>query len=196
MFHHCIFYFLLYLQLWSLSPSQVTAPISHFCPLVSFPGTAHCPHPTSPTAVLFSSLLHSSPYLGSWPNLAESLSHDAMCVMLRWDPPHTLRKCSGPFSHPSVPLWRVGHYNWIQLPSQSIPDWFQPLPGYGFPQTMKICPNFTSARALGIKLWTTNMFMAEQRTLSSTIGNYHAHSSPSPSFNLRFVCRWIWLCAD
>lgn len=40
------------------------------------------------------------------------------------------------------------------------------------------------------------LFMAEQRSLSSTIGNYHAHSLPSPSFNLWFVCRWVRLCAD
>ena len=40
------------------------------------------------------------------------------------------------------------------------------------------------------------LFMAEQRSLSSTIGNYHAHSPPSPSFNLWFVCRWVRLCAD
>lgn len=30
--------------------------------------------------------------------------------------------------------------------------------------------------------------MAEQRSLSSIIGNYHAHTSPFPSFSLRFVC--------
>lgn len=35
-------------------------------------------------------------------------------------------------------------------------------PGFGFPQTMRICPRFKTAEAPGIKLWTTELFVAEQ----------------------------------
>lgn len=56
-------------------------------------------------------VLLSTPVLGRdhCLNLAGSLSHDAIHVMLHWDPP-PLRKCFRPFSHPGVPMWRVGHY--------------------------------------------------------------------------------------
>lgn len=33
---------------------------------------------------------------------------------------------------------------------QSIPHWFQPLPGYRLPQTMRLCYNFRLAGAMGI----------------------------------------------
>lgn len=124
-------------------PHSSSALSFPFFPWHCPPHPPHLPHSCTP--------LH----LGSWPKTWQNHCHMMpMRVMLHWDPP-PLRKCSGPFSHPSVPLWRAGHYNRIQLPSQSIPDWFQPLLGYGFPQTMRICPNFKPAGALGIKLWIT-----------------------------------------
>lgn len=140
--------------------------------------------------------LYSSPHLGSQAKTWQDHCHMMpMRVMLRWDPP-PLRKCSRPFSHPSVPLWRAGHYNRIQLPSQSIPDWFQPLLGYGFPQTMRICYNFNLAGALGIKLWTTKAVYGRTEEFELHNRQLPCPLTPSPSFNLWFVCRWVRLCAD
>lgn len=53
-------------------------------------------------------------------SLAGSLTHDACACDASLGPP-PLRKCSRLLSHPRVLLHRVGHYNRIQLPSQSIP---------------------------------------------------------------------------
>lgn len=46
---------------------------------------------------------------------------------------------------------------------QSIPHWFQPLPGYRLPQTMRLCYNFRLAGAMGIKLWTTKSCLWQNR---------------------------------
>ncbi|MEQ2208207.1 hypothetical protein XENOCAPTIV_027689, partial [Xenoophorus captivus] len=66
--------------------------------------------PTTSRHISLLVALLSAPLLGRdhCINLAGCLSHDAIRVMLRWDPP-LLRKCSRPFAHPGVPLWRVGH---------------------------------------------------------------------------------------
>lgn len=73
---------------------------------------------------------------------------------LAWTPLHS-GNALGLFPTLLFRLWRAGHYNPIQLPSRSIPDWFKPLPDSEFPQTTRIRCNFNPAGALGIKLWTT-----------------------------------------
>lgn len=90
----------------------------------------------------------------------------------------------------------VGHYNRIQLPSQSIPRWFQPLPAIGSHRQWgyAIISDWLEQRVSSCE--RAKLFMAEQRSSSFTIGNYHAHSPPSPPFNLWSVCRWVRLGAD
>lgn len=175
--------------------SLLLLPVS-LSTLRSLPGTAHCTHCThctrctTPTAALLSP----PGIIGL--NLAGSLTHDACACDASLGPP-SLRKCSRPFSHPRVLLQRAGHYNRIQLPSQSIPHWFQPLLGYRFPQTMRLCYNFRLAGALGIKLWTTKAVYG--RTEEFELHNRQLPcplSPPSPSFNLWSVCRWVRLDAD
>lgn len=90
----------------------------------------------------------------------------------------------------------VGHYNRIQLPSQSIPRWFQPLPAIGSHRQWgyAIISDWLEQQVSSCE--RAKLFMAEQRSSSFTIGNYHAHSPPSPPFNLWSVCRWVRLGAD
>lgn len=132
----------------------------------------------APTAAVLSSLGITGE------SLAGSLTHDACACDASLGPP-PLRKCSRLLSHPRVLLHRVGHYNRIQLPSQSIPHWFQPLPAIGSHRQWgyAIISDWLEEQVSSCEL--AKLFMAEERSSSFTIGNYHAHSPPPP---LHSIC--------
>lgn len=176
--HHCLYLSPLHSSLFMSSQFS-----SWHCPRRPL----HRPHSCTP-------LFTWDHWLKTWQNAVTWCLH--ACDASLGPPP--LRKCSRPFSHPRALLQRAGHYNWIQLPFQSIPHWFQPLPGYRLPQTMRLCYNFRLAGAMGIKLWTTKAVYG--RTEEPELHNRQLPCPltppPSPSFNLWSVCRWVWLGTD
>lgn len=67
---------------------------------------------------------------------------------------------------------------------------------YRFPQTMRLCYNFSLAGGASIKLWTSKAVYGRTENFKLYNRQLPCPLPPSPPFNLWSVCRWVWLGAD
>lgn len=159
------------------------------CLFLSFPGIAHHTHHTSPTAALLSTWDHGlkpGRIIVTWCPCVWCFTGTPLhsgnalglfpTLVFRYGEPGITTESS---YHPKAFLTDSNHC----LAMGSHRQWEYALISNRLERWVSSCE-------------LPKLFMTEQRSLSSTIGNYHAHSSPSPSFNLWFVCRWVWLCTD
>lgn len=156
------------------------------CPLCPLPGTAYrTPHRPHSCSALFTGDHRLKP--------GRVADTRCLCVWCFAGTPSAQEMLSA-FFPPSCSV--VGHYKRIQLPSPSIPRWVQPRPAIGSHRQWgyAIISDWLEQQVSSCEV--AKLFMAEQRSSSFTIGNYHAHSPPSPPFNLWSVCRWVRLGAD
>lgn len=163
------------------------------CPLHSFPDTAHSVHSTSPIAVLLSTPLF------TWDHRLKPGRITVTWCPCMWCFAGTPLHSGNALGLFPTLVFRCGELG-ITTESSYHPK--------AFLTDSNHCLALGSHRQWGyavisnrLEQWVSScelpkLFMAEQRSLSSTMGNYHAHSPPSPSFNLWFVCRWVRLCTD